>query len=190
MLFNKLKAAMTIVLFLSFMTTGVTFLASGTAAEQNGTKPTEKPAEKGKPKDEPPPAPDKKNVLTPEDVVRQKMDMNKATVEFKVEYVSKSILVKMAGGEDAAWDIGHGPDDLRLRPKAPQEKKTAVFEAILTDHAIKQLKRAGITDVAKHLKSKTVRVTGKILWAHYSGYGTPPVAEVVINDLSQFEVVD
>ena len=104
--------------------------------------------------------------------------------------MSKSILVKTDNDKDAGWVIGHSPDDLCLRPLRPKKKGQALFEAILTDKAIKQLNRAGITDVAKHFQSKNVRVTGKISWRPpYDGFGTPAVAEVVVNDLSQLEVV-
>jgi hypothetical protein len=52
------------------------------------------------------------------------------------------------------------------------------------------MSRAGIKDVAKHFKSKTVRVTGPLSWRHYDGLGSPPVVEVVIDDLGQLDVVD
>ncbi len=139
---------------------------------------------------DPPPAGDKRGVLTPEEAVRIKNAVPKATVEFKVEHVTKSILVKTGGDTDAGWVTGHGPDDLCLRPQPVGEKRQAVFEAILTDKAIKQLNRAGVKDVAKHFKSKTVRVTGQLSREHYDGLGTPPVVEVVIDDLGQIEVVD
>lgn len=144
-------------------------------------------------KADPPPAAAKNDVLTPEEAMRL-AGGKKATVEFKVEYVGKSILVKTDGGKDAGWATGHGPDDMCLRPKAflkaPEERVKVRFEAILTEKAITQLKRAGVTDVGKHFQSKTVRVTGQTSWSAYDGFGTPDVVEVIVNDLSQLEVVD
>jgi len=40
-----------------------------------------------------------------------------------------------------------------------------------------------------HFKGKTVRVTGPISRHDYSGYGSPPEVEIMIDDLSQLEVV-
>jgi hypothetical protein len=90
-------------------------------------------------KSDPPPSADRRDVLTPEEAVRIKKDVPKATVEFKVEHVTKSILVKTGGDKEAGWVTGHSPDDLSLRPQPVGEKRQAVFEAILTDKAIKQL---------------------------------------------------
>ena len=44
-------------------------------------------------------------------------------------------------------------------------------------------------DMEKHFKGKTVRVTGSIVRWDYDGYGTPSQVEIVVNDLSQLEVV-
>ena len=196
----KIKSVMAVMVLVTALSGGVGLIYQVHAAAPpndsekvvEAPKPTEKvvpapaaPAEKTTPKV----AKKEPVVLTPAEAMKS-ADGKKATVEFKVEYVTKSILVQTDNGKDAGWVTGHGPDDMRLRPKAPEEKVKAVFEAILTEKAIKQLNRAGITDVAKHLQSKTVRVTGTISLGRYDGYGTPTVYEVVVNDLSQLEVVD
>ena len=196
----KIKCVLAVMVLVTALSGGVGLIYQVQAAAPpnhsekvvEAPKPTEKvvpapaaPAEKTTPKV----AKKEPVVLTPAEAMKL-ADGKKATVEFKVEYVTKSILVKTDGGKDAGWVTGHGPDDMRLRPKAPKQKVNADFEAILTEKAIEQLNRAGITDVAKHFQSKTVRVTGEISWGHYDGLGTPPVAEVVVNDLSQLEVVD
>ncbi len=206
MFVTKIKSVLAVVVLVTALSGGAGLIYQAQAADPpkdsekvvQAPKPSEKvvpapatPADPATPAEKPSPKVAKKEpvVLTPDEAMRL-ADGKKATVEFKVEYVTKSILVKTDGGKDAGWVTGHGPDDMRLRPKAPKEKVNAIFEAILTEKAIKQLNRAGITDVERHFQSKTVRVTGKISWGHYDGLGTPPVAEVVVNDLSQLEVVD
>jgi hypothetical protein len=61
--------------------------------------------------------------------------------------------------------------------------------ATLTSKSIKQLNKAGIDDLEKHFKGKTVRVSGPISRHDYSGFGTPPEVVIVIDDMSQLEVV-
>jgi len=55
---------------------------------------------------------------------------------------------------------------------------------------IGQLNKAGIKDIEKHFKTKTVRVTGTISKHEYRGKGTPSEVEIVIDDLSRLKVVD
>ena len=206
MFVTKIKSVLAVVVLATALSGGAGLIYQAQAADPpkdsekvaQAPKPCEKvvpapvtPADPATPAEKPTTKVDKKEpvILTP-DEARRLANGKKATVEFKVKYVTKSILVKMDGGKDAGWVTGHGPDDMRLRPKAPTEKVIAIFEAILTEQAIRQLNRAGIKDVERHFQSKTVRVTGEISWEHYDGYGTPPVAEVVVSDLSQLEVVD
>jgi RNA polymerase sigma factor (sigma-70 family) len=197
----KIKSGLALMVLVTALSAGVGLIYQVQAAEPpndsekvlEAPKPTEKlvpaaakPAEKTSPKV----ARKEPVVLTPAEAM-QSADGKKATVEFKVEYVTKSILVKTDGGKDAGWKTGHGPDDVSLRPLPLNWKgRRAIFEAILTDRAIKQLNLEKIADVAKHCKSKTVRVTGQFSWSRYSGYRTPPVLEVVVDDMSQLEVVD
>lgn len=61
--------------------------------------------------------------------------------------------------------------------------------AILTEKAIKQLNKAGINDLEKHFIGKTVRVSGLLARRDYDGEGSIPEVEVVLDDLSQLEVV-
>ncbi len=210
MFVTKIKSVLAVVVLVTALSGGAGLIYQAQAAAPpkdsekvvQAPKPSEKevpapatPADPAAPAEKPSSKVAKKEpaVLTPDEAMRL-ADGKKATVEFKVGYVTKSILVKTDGGKDAGWITGHGPGDMCLRPKATEENgypatvKT-VFEAILTEKAIKQLNRAGITDVAKHFQSKTVHVTGTISWSHYDGLGTPSIAEVVVNDLSQFEVV-
>lgn len=155
-------------------------------------------ARTGKPIDGSTPAPaEKQKVLTPEEAIRMASDSklirafneSKPAVEFKVEFVTKSTLVRASDKKDVAWSFGHGPDDVCLRPQLPKEKVQALFCAILTKKTISQFNKAGFPDIEKHFKGKTVRVTGAIARHEYSGYGTPPEVEIVIDDLSQLEVV-
>ena len=94
------------------------------------------------------------------------------------------------------WVHGHSPDDAasgssHLRPSRPKTRgrNHTRFLATLTAKAIKQLNKAGIRDIEKHFSGKTVRVTGPISRHDYRGCGTPPEVEIVIDDLSQIEVV-
>jgi hypothetical protein len=112
-------------------------------------------------------------------------------VEFKVEFVTKSTLVKAVPKEGGPeWDKGHGPGDICLRAKPPEDKKNARFLAVLTADAIGQLNKAGVKDIEKHFRGKTIHVRGAISWCAYDGLGTPPEVEVVVDDLSHVEVVD
>ena len=138
-------------------------------------------------------------VLTPEDAIKAAGDSELAKefnakqrpVEFKVEYVAKSILVKAAAKEGGSeWEKGHGPGDVALRAKNPADRKQARFLAVLTANAISQLNKEGIKDIERHFKGKTIRATGAISWCAYDGYGTPPEVEVLVNDLSHLEVID
>ena len=76
-----------------------------------------------------------------------------------------------------------------IKAEDPLSRNHTRFVATLTAKAIKQLNKAGINDFAKHFKGKTVRVTGTISRNAYDGLGTPPEVEIVIDDLSQLEVV-
>ena len=150
---------------------------------------------------------EKQKVLTPEEAIKMASDSklttefnkNKPAVEFKVQFVTKAILVKAAGDKkDAGWVHGHSPDDVSLGllvpfsptiAKDPLRRNHTRFVATLTEKAIKQLSKAGINDMEKHFKGKTVRVTGPISRHDYRGRGTAPEVEIVIDDLSQLEVV-
>jgi hypothetical protein len=114
---------------------------------------------------------------------------SKLTVEFKVESVTKAILIKSEAKQEG-WATGHGPDDRCLHPDYPKDKVQARFLSILTPNAISQLNEAGIRDIEKHFSGKTVRVTGPIVKQDYRGRGTPLEVEIVVNDLSQLEVVN
>jgi hypothetical protein len=61
--------------------------------------------------------------------------------------------------------------------------------AILTAKAIEQFNKAGIDELEKYFKGKTVRVTGPITRQDYRGYGSIPEVDIVIDDLSQIEMV-
>ena len=126
--------------------------------------------------------------LTPEEATRMK-EGSKLTVEFKVESVTKAVLIKSEAKQEG-WIAGHGPDDRCLRPEYPKDKMKARFLSILTPNAIGQLNKAGIRDIEKHFSGKTVRVTGSIVRWDYDGYGTASEVEIVVNDLSQLEVVN
>lgn len=61
---------------------------------------------------------------------------------------------------------------------------------ILTADVIKQLNKTGVTDIEKHFRARTVRVTGAIVRRDYRGYRTPAEVEIVVDDLSHLEVLD
>jgi len=92
--------------------------------------------------------------------------------------------------KEGAWFNGHGPKDICLRPQPPADRKQARFSAILTEKTIEQFHKVGIRDIEKHFSGKTVRVTGRVSRIHFDGYGTPTEVEIVIDDLSQLEVVN
>ncbi len=142
--------------------------------------------------------PDQK-ALTPEGAIKAAEDSELAKefnakqppVEFKVEYVAKSILVKAAAKEGGSeWEKGHGPGDVALRAKNPADRKQARFLAVLTANAISQLNKESIKDIEKHFKGKTIRVTGAISWCAYDGYGTPPEVEVLVDEPSHLDFID
>jgi hypothetical protein len=145
---------------------------------------------------------EKQKVLTPEEAIRMARDSkltrefneSKPAVEFKVQFVTKAILVKTDAKKDAGWVHGHSPDDVCLgtlvKAEDPLSRNHTRIVATLTAKAIKQLNKAGINDFEKHFKGKTVRVTGPISWSAYDGLGTAPEVEIVIDDLSQLEVVN
>jgi len=149
--------------------------------------------------------PEKQKVLTPEEAIEiaghskleREFNEHKPAVEFKVQFVTKAILVKTDDKNDMGWAHGHSPDDVCLGTLVPSSpikaeeplSRNTRFVAILTAKAIKQLNKAGIHDLEKHFKGKTVRVTGPISRQYYSGYGVPSEVEIVIDDRSQFEVV-
>ena len=60
----------------------------------------------------------------------------------------------------------------------------------MTADAIGQLNQAGIRDIEKHFRGRTIRVRGAISWCAYDGFGTPPEVEVVVEELSQLDVID
>jgi RNA polymerase sigma factor (sigma-70 family) len=150
---------------------------------------------------------EKRNTLTPEEAIKMASDSkltrefnkSKPAVEFKIEFVTRAIPVKAAGDKkDAGWAYGHSPDDVCLgtlvpsspiKAKDPLSRNHTRFVATLTAKAINQLNKAGISDMEKHFKGKTVRVTGSISRSDYDGWGSPPEVEIVIDDLNQFEVV-
>jgi hypothetical protein len=192
------------------MTTAMVALALGLAPVIGGAlavgQVVEKPARIEKPMDQPPiaeqkptnpvtqkkpmdTAPEKKQVLKPDEAIRMAED-SKVTVEFKVQFVTKAVLVKSDDKKVAGWVNGHGPGDICLRPQAPTDRKQARFLAILTEKAIKQFNKVGIQDIAKHFSGKIVRVTGRITRIDYDGLATPSEIELVIDDLSQLEVVN
>ncbi len=107
--------------------------------------------------------------------------------------------MKAAGDKkDAGWVHGHSPDDdclgtlvpsSSIKAEDPLSRNHTRFVATLTAKAIKQLKKAGINDMEKHFKGKTIRATGLIARREYDGLGTPSEVEIVIDDLSHIEVV-
>ena len=142
---------------------------------------------------------EKPKVLTPEEAVKiagdselaKKFNAAKPAVEFKVEFVTKALQVKASGEKDAAWVHGHSPNDVCLGTvvAADDPLRKTRFVAILTEKAIKQLNKAGINDLEKHFIGKTVRVSGLLARRDYDGEGSIPEVEVVLDDLSQLEVV-
>jgi plasmid replication initiation protein len=143
--------------------------------------------------------PEKQKVLTPEEAIKvagdsrlaREFNATQPPVEFKVEFVTKAILVKAVPTEGGSeWEKGHGPGDVGLRAKSPADRKQARFLAVLTTNAISQLNKAGITDIEKQFRGRTIRVRGAISWCAYDGLGTPPEVEVVVDDLSHLEVID
>ena len=134
--------------------------------------------------------PVKQEVLTPEEAVKMAGNATKPAVEFKVEFVTKAIQVKASGEKDAAWVHGHSPNDVCLGTliAADDPLRKTRFVAILTEKAIKQFNKAGINDLEKHFKGKTVRVIG-LLVPHFRNRGSLREVEVVLDDMSQLEVV-
>ncbi len=150
--------------------------------------------------------PVKQKVLTPAEAIKvagdgklaREFNESNSAVEFKVEFVTKAIQVKASGEKDAAWGHGHSPDDICLgtlvptspiKSDDPLSRNHIRFVATLTEKAIKQFNKAGITDLEKHFKGKTVRVTGTISWNAYDGLGSADEVEIVLDDMSQLEVV-
>jgi hypothetical protein len=148
----------------------------------------------------------KQKTITPDEAIRipsdskltREFNERRPAVEFKVQFVSKAILVKASGDKDAGWAHGHSPADVclgALVPSLPVKTENSLrrnhtrFVATLTATAITQLNKAGVNDIEKHFNGKTVRVTGPISRNDYRGYGTPPEVEVVIDDLSQLDVM-
>lgn len=83
---------------------------------------------------------------------RRELNATRSAVEFKVESVTKSILVKASTEKDAGWAHGHSPEDLCLCPPCPITKEQARFVAIRTGDTIRQLDRAGTKDIDKHFE--------------------------------------
>jgi hypothetical protein len=102
-----------------------------------------------------------------------------------------TIQVKASGEKDADWVHGHSPNDVCLGTvvAADDPRRKTRFVAILTEKAIKQFNTVGITDLEKHFNGKTVRVTGPISRHAYDGEGSPDEVEIVLDDMSQLEVV-
>jgi hypothetical protein len=129
----------------------------------------------------------------------KKFNVTKPTVEFKVEFVTKAIQVKASGEKESAWANGHSPDDVCLGLLVPNTPSAAIdlvkrdhvrFVATLTAKVIGQLNKVGITDLEKHFKGKTVRVTGPISRHAYDGFGSPDEVEIVLDDMSQLEALN
>jgi RNA polymerase sigma factor (sigma-70 family) len=131
---------------------------------------------------------EKQRPLSSEEATRM-TEGSKLTVEFRVESVTRAVLIQSESKQEG-WATGHGPDDRCLRPPYPKDKAQARFLSILTPNAITQLNKAGIRDIEMHFNGKTVRVTGAIVIQDYRGRGTPREVEIVVNDLSQLEVVN
>ncbi len=151
--------------------------------------------------------PEKQKVLTPEEAIKvagdsklaREFNESKSAVEFKLQFVTKAIPVKVSSEKDAAWVHGHSPDDVCLGLLVPSSPVVADdllnrnytrFVATLTGKVIGQLNKAGINDMEKHFKGKTIRVAGTISRREYDGLGTPSEVEIVVDELSQLEVVD
>jgi len=151
--------------------------------------------------------PERRKALTPEEAIKvagdsklaREFNESKSAVEFKVQFVTKAIPVKVSSEKDAAWVHGHSPDDVCLGilvPLAPVvaddplNRNQTRFVATLTGKVIGQLNKAGIKDIEKHFKTKTVRVTGTISRREFDGLGTPSEVEMVVDDLTRLEVVD
>jgi hypothetical protein len=137
--------------------------------------------------------------LTPEEAVRAAYDPTRAkafndhkpAVEFEVEVVTTATWAKLIDvPKDAVWEKGRGPEDVGLRSRTPLDGVRVRFGAVLTADVIRQLNRAGIPDVEKHFRGKTVRVTGAISKHDHNIYGRTVEVEIVVNDLGQLEVVN
>lgn len=135
----------------------------------------------------------KAECLTPEEAVRAASDPTrlkgfnaaKPWVEFKVEAVTGANGVRVVGasGDAAVGGVG-------LRSETPPDGNLVRFGAVLTAHATRQLSRAGVRDLDKHFRGKTVRVTGTLSRDDLRIFGRPTEVEVVVDDLGQLEVVD
>ncbi len=140
----------------------------------------------------------KQKVLTPEEAVRAAYDPRRAkefndtkpAVEFKVEDVTRATGAKVIEvPKDAVWEKGRGPEDVGLRSRTPLDGVQVRFGAVLTADVIRRLNRAGVTDIEKHFRGKTVRVTGTISKHDHNIYGRTVEVEIVVDDLDQLEVV-
>ncbi|HEX4610839.1 MAG TPA: sigma-70 family RNA polymerase sigma factor, partial [Urbifossiella sp.] len=113
----------------------------------------------------------KQIILTPEEAIKMASDSklttdfneSKPAVEFKVQFVTKAILVKAGDKKDAGWVHGHSPDDIYLGLRVPLTPVIAAdplgrdhtrFVATLTAKAIAQLHKAGVDDLEKHFKGR------------------------------------
>ncbi len=65
----------------------------------------------------------------------------------------------------------------------------AVAWASVGFDAFKQFNKADIDDLEKHFKGKIVRVIGLLARHDYRGKGSIPEVEIVLDDMSQIEVV-
>jgi RNA polymerase sigma factor (sigma-70 family) len=149
----------------------------------------------------PKPKVEEKKVYTPDEVMLEQekargkaVDGSKssiATVQFKVQAVTKSTEIKLNTEKDSPYIVGHGPDDICLHPQPPRKFEEKQFTAILTSKIVKQLQLVGIKDVGKHFMGKTIRISGRINQHHYSGDDPPiePHYDLIIEDVSQIETV-
>ena len=143
-------------------------------------------------------ATERPKALTPDEAIRAAGDARlakgfnatKPPVEFRVESVAQPDRPVAGVPDDAAGEKWHGSDGTRLYPPPHPNPSQTRFVAVLSVSAVKQFDRAGVRDVTKHLKGKTVRVTGTIFTDGLRLYGTPTEVRVTVDDLSQLEVID
>ena len=137
-------------------------------------------------------------VLTPQDAIRiandaqltKQFNKTQPPVEFRIDLVEKSVQNSVLQvPKDAVWVKGHGPDDVRLVAPPPADGAQVRFAAILTADVIKRLNRAGVTDLVKHFKGKTIRVVGALSKCDHHLYGTPAKVDVLVDDLDKLEVM-
>jgi len=141
---------------------------------------------------------DPKQTLTPQDAIRiandiqltKRFNETQPPVEFRIDLVDKSVRNQVVQvPKDAVWVKGHGPDDVRLLAPPPADGAQVRLAAILTADVVKRLNRAGITDLEKHFKGKTIRITGTLSKCDHNLYGTPAKVDILIDDINKLEVI-